>query len=79
MVLRKYSDAERDRETLIAVREARAAMEAVELAYFEEGTAEIEDVDRVRDAYLRVWEKRRNFVLSEKYHAQDKAEAIELA
>lgn len=76
MVLRKYQDAERDRATLIAVREARGAMEAVEYAFFKEGTATAEDVDRVRDAYLLVWEERRNFVLSEKYHAQDKARQL---
>lgn len=76
MVLRKYKDAERDRETLIAVREARGAMEAVEYAYFKEGTATVEDVDRVRDAYLQVWEERRNFVLAEKFNAQDKADAL---
>lgn len=76
MVLRKYNDTERDRETLMAVREARGAMEAVEYAYFKEGSASVEDVDRVRDAYLRVWEERRNFVLSEKFNAQQKAEAL---
>lgn len=76
MVLRKYNDAERDRETLIAVREARGAMEAVEYAYFKEGSASVEDVDRVRDTYLRVWEERRNFVLSEKFNAQQKAAAL---
>ena len=76
MVLRKYNDAERDRETLIAVREARGAMEAVEYAYFKEGTADVDDVDRVRDEYLRVWEIRRNFVLSEKFNAQEKAAAL---
>ena len=76
MVLRKYSDTERDRETLMAVREARGAMEAVEYAYFKEGSATVEDVDRVRDAYLQVWEERRNFVLSEKFNAQDKAAAL---
>lgn len=76
MVLRKYKDTERDRTTLIAVREARGAMEAVEYAYFKEGSASIEDVDRVRDAYLRVWEERRNFVLSEKFNAQDRAAAL---
>lgn len=76
MVLRKYGDAARDRETLIAVREARGAMEAVEYAYFAEGTATVEDVDRVRDAYLKVWEERRNFVLSEKFNAQEKAAAL---
>ena len=76
MVLRKYKDADRDRATLIAVREARGAMEAVEYAFFKEGTATPEDVDRVRDAYLVVWEERRNFVLSEKYHAQEKADQL---
>ena len=76
MVLRKYSDTERYRETLMAVREARGAMEAVEYAYFKEGSATVEDVDRVRDAYLQVWEERRNFVLSEKFNAQDKAAAL---
>ena len=76
MVLRKYDDEERDRATLIAVREARGAMEAVEWAYFKEGTASVEDVDRVRDAYLVVWEERRNFVLSEKFHAPEKARAL---
>lgn len=76
MVLRKYNDAERDRETLIAVREARGAMEAVEYAYFKEGSATVEDVDRVRDAYLRVWEVRRNFVLSEKFGAPERAAAL---
>lgn len=76
MVLRKYQDAERDRETLIAVREARGAMEAVEYAFFKEGSATVEDVERVRDAYLLVWEERRNFVLSEKYHAQEKVRLL---
>lgn len=76
MVLRKYQDAERDRETLIAVREARGAMEAVEAAFFKEGTATVEDVDRVRDAYWKVWEERRNFVLSEKFHAPEKAHLL---
>lgn len=76
MVLRKYNDTERDRATLIAVREARGAMEAVEYAYFKEGSATVEDVDRVRDTYLRVWEERRNFVLSEKFDAQQKAAAL---
>ena len=76
MVLRKYNDTERDHETLVAVREARGAMEAVEYAYFKEGTASVADVDRVRDAYLRVWEERRNFVLSEKFNALEKAAAL---
>jgi len=76
VVLRKYQDAERDRETLIAVREARGAMEAVEYAFFKEGTATVEDVDRVRDAYWKVWEERRNFVLSEKFHNLEKARQL---
>lgn len=76
MVLRKYNDEKRDRATLIAVREARGAMEAVEYAYFKEGTATVEDVDRVRGAYLKVWEERRNFVLSEKFKAPEKAAAL---
>lgn len=76
MVLRRYNDEERDRATLIAVREARGAMEAVEYAYFKEGTASVEDVDRVRDTYQRVWEDRRNFVLSEKFGAPEKADAL---
>lgn len=76
MVLRKYQDAERDRETLIAVREARGAMEAVEYAFFKEGSATVEDVDRVRDAYWTVWEERRNFVLSEKFHSPERARLL---
>lgn len=76
MVLRRYKDTERDRETLVAVREARGAMEAVEYAYFKEGSATVEDVERVRDTYLEVWEERRNFVLAEKFDAQDRAEAL---
>ena len=43
MVLRKYQDEDRDRETLVAVRAARGAMEAVEYAFFKEGTATAED------------------------------------
>lgn len=77
MVLRKYSDTERDRMTLMAVREARGAMEAVEYAYFKEGSATVEDVERVRDTYLEVWEERRNFVLAEKFNAQDKVDALQ--
>ena len=76
MVLRKYNDTERDRATLMAVREARGAMDAIEHAYFKEGSATVEDVDRVRDAYFRVWEERRNFVLSEKFNAPEKARAL---
>ena len=76
MALRKYQDAVRDRETLIAVREARGAMEAVEYAFFKEGTATVEDVERVRDAYWDVWEARRNFVLSEKFGSPEKAQLL---
>ena len=76
MALRKYKDARRDRETLIAVREARGAMEAVEYAFFKEGTATADDVERVRDAYWDVWEARRNFVLSEKYGDPEKSHQL---
>ena len=76
MALKKYQDSDRDRETLIAVREARGAMEAVEYAFFKEGTATVADVERVRDAYWDVWETRRNFVLAEKFKAPEKAQQL---
>lgn len=76
MVLRKYQDEDRDRETLVAVRAARGAMEAVEYAFFKEGTATAEDVERVRDEYWDVWETRRNFVLAEKFKAPEKAQQL---
>lgn len=67
MALKKYKDEVRDNETLMAVRKARGAMEAIEYAYFKEGTATWNDVDQVRDDYIKVWEERRDFVLGEKY------------
>lgn len=67
MAFKQYKDKARDHETLMAVRERRAAMEHVEWMCFKEGTATMEDVDRVRDEYWDVWEQRRNFVLGEKY------------
>ena len=67
MVLRRYKDTARDQETLAAVRKARASMDAMEYAFFKEGSVSWADVDKARDEYLEVWEERRNFVLGDKY------------
>lgn len=67
MALKKYMDTARDQETLVAVRTARASMEAIEYAYFKESSVPWSEVERLRDEYWDVWEERRNFVLSEKY------------
>lgn len=67
MVLRRYKDTERDQETLAAVRKTRAAMDAMEYAFFKEGSVSWADVDKAREEYLACWDERRNFVLGEKY------------
>ena len=67
MALRKYKDQVRDQQTLVAVRTARASMEAIEYAYFKEDSVPWSEVERLRDEYWTVWEERRNFVLAEKY------------
>jgi acetyl-CoA acetyltransferase len=78
MVMHRYNDTARDQETLAAVRGKRAAMEAIEKAFFQERSVAWVDVEKARDEYLVVWEERRNFVLSDKagMTRQELAEAI---
>lgn len=56
-----------DQETLLAKNKAMGALEAVENAYYQDGTATWEDVEKARNDYFDAWEDRRDYVLNKKY------------